>query len=510
MKQIRSVPALAAVIALSAGLVGCGGDGEAASSSSGGDQKLVYGTGMLYSGMDPHRSLSSVADCELTCLFYDRLVHSEPDGTLVPGLAESWELSPDGLTFTLHLRDAVTFDDGSPLDASAVKASLDRARTMEGSTVKADLMTVTDVKALDDSTVQLSLEAPNSALPGILSTVTGSIIDPKAIENGDDLSRTPAGTGPFDVVSFTADKDMVLKRDDDYWGEKPQLSEIQIKWVKDPSALANAVLAGQVDAAILQPTLLTPFKNNAKFEMESRTSLGQAALIVNFPLAKLTDERVRQAILHAIDREGNCEKILYGYCEVSDQPFPVDYFANDDSGDQILYPYDPRRARELLAEAGAEGISLDIHVSNPTAVPHAQVIQEQLKAVGVAVDVKTIDTSAMAQKLFIEKSLPAVMTPFSGRPDPAITLNGRYTATGFYNPGGYVDETVQAAAQEALSTTDEDERTALLKEASRAVAESAVGMVLYHPEVVAVRKKGWESEISVGGFDDLRSVHMGG
>lgn len=506
MMHIRKFPALvAAAVGLVMTLSACGGGGAGSTSASGPD-KLVYGTGMIYTSMDPHKSISAVGDCQLTCLIYDRLVHSEPDGTLVAGLAESWEFSNDGKTFTLHLREGVTFDDGTPVDAEAVKVSLDRARTLEGSTVKADLMAVSEVTAADDRTVELSLTAPNSTLPGVLSTVTGAIVNPKAIESGADLSTMPDGTGPFDLVSYTADKEMVLERDDNYWGEKPALRELVIKWIKDPSALANALLAGQVDAADLQPANLAPFEGNDQFEMESATTLGQASLIVNFPLAELTDERVRQGILHAIDREGNCENILHGYCEVSDQPFPEGYFANDDSTEQILYPYDPDKAKALLAEAGVDQLSLEAYVTSSSFMPLAQAVQEQLKAVGVSLDVKTIDTSTMAQKLFIEKSLPAVLTPFSGRPDPAITLSGRYTAAGFYNPGGYSEAEVEELALTALTTTDEAAREPILKEASRAVAESAVGMVMYHPVVVSVRRQGVDFPVSVSGIEDLRAA----
>lgn len=503
MTPIRRATAAAVGLIAPLALAACGGaTGSTASVSA---DKLVYGTGMFYSSMDPHKSVSTVGDCAITCLFYDRLVHTKPDGTLIPGLAESWEFSTDGTSLTFHLREGVEFDDGTPLDAAAIKASLDRARTLEGSTVKGDLASIADIKAVDAQTVVFQLRSPDAALPGALSTTTGSIINPKAIESGD-LGDTPDGTGPYELKSYTADSEMTLARDDDYWGEKPAYQDVVIKWIKDPSALANALQAGQVDAAPLQPANAKSFEELDGFTMTKTTTLGQAGLITNFPLAKITDVKVRQAILHAIDREGNCKNILHGYCEISDQPFPDGYFANDGSIDQVLYPYDPEKAKSLLAEAGVKDLKIQAYVTNPSFVPLAQAVQEQLKAVGIGFDVKTIDTATMAQKLFVEKSLPVVLTPFTGRPDPAIMIGHRYSKTGSFNPGGYTDPAVEAAYKQALTTTDPAAREPVLKSASKAVAESAVGMVMYHPVNATVTKEGIDIPASVSGVDDLRAA----
>ena len=503
----RTAGLLGIVVALAIAASGCSGSSGNTSSSDGGgtDRSLVVGRSFAMNNLDPHKTLFS-ADCQILCAVYDRLIVIAADGSLEPGIATAWEFSDDGMSLTLDIRDDVTFGDGTVLDAKGVKMNLDRARGLEDSAVKADLAAVSKVVAVDDSTVRIDLAQPDSRLPGVLSVLAGTIINPTALKDGTDLSAETAGSGPFEVASYSADSGITLRARDGYWGDAPAMSTLEVKFITDDSALTNALLAGQVDITEILPQNLTPFADNDKFVIKSVTSLNQVQIAANFDRTGLSDPRVRQAILYAIDREGNCENILKGYCEVSDQPFPEGNPANDGSIDQILYPYDPDRAKELLAEAGVDVQKLTLLVPLQSYMPMAQAIQAQLEDVGIDLDVQLADGSTFAQKVFLEKTADMGLSIIGGQPDPARLFGVRYLAESFYNASATSTDKMTSLYAKILETTDPDERTALVQEGSREVAESAIGLLLYHPATVYVMKDGVDLDPAVTPFQPFSAV----
>lgn len=490
------------VLAATLALAGCGASDD---DNLSGDQVLVYGHSTIPNNLDPHKTLFS-GDCVYLCTVYDRLIHINPDGTLAPGLAETWAFSSDGTTFTLKIRDGVTFKDGTVLDAEGVKSNLERARSLDDSAVKTDLEVITSVDTPDAHTVVLSLKTPTATLPGILSGLAGAMINPTALANGTDLSKTPDGAGPFEFVSYTTGSEFKVKPRDDYWGGKPSLAGIDFKIIPDNAALANALRAGQIDAAQILPANLKAFEGNNDYTEKTITTLYQAALVSNFKLAGLTDVRVRQALLHAIDRQSICDEVLSGYCEVSDQPFPESYFAHDDSIDTMLYDYDPDEARRLLADAGATDLEIKAIVPSQQFMPLAQTIQSYLEAVGVKLTTELVDGSSMAQQAFVDKTAPMVITTFGGRPDPAQLFTVRYSEAGFYNPGGFTTPKMQSLFTESLATTDPDKRLPIIKAGAREAAESAIAMMLYSPTDVYVMRKGVDFEPFVTGIPELKTA----
>ena len=163
------------------------------------DATFIYGYPITVSRLDPHKASISQ---DATTLFpvYDRLVHLSPQGRPDPGLAESWEFSDDGLTLTLHVREGVTFHDGATLDAAAVKANLDRAKGVEGSSVATDLAAMASVTVVDPMTVDITLSQPNVAIIGSLADRAGIMVSPKALADGVDLDANMVGAGPFKLV----------------------------------------------------------------------------------------------------------------------------------------------------------------------------------------------------------------------------------------------------------------------------------------------------------------------
>jgi len=482
-----ALTALVAAVALA--LAGCGGDSSGSGSGSG-STTLNVGRAAELDSLDPHATIGANTSCQILCSIYDRLVEVDAQGALVPGVAESWEYGEDGKVLTFHLRDDVTFSDGSTLDATAVKTSLDRARTMENSPSKTDLVKISSVEVVDPVTVTVRLSAPDSRLPGILSGVPGTIINPKAIESGEDLSKNADGSGPFEVVSYTPDSEVKLKAREGYWGDKPDLENLNFTFITDQAAMTNALLAGQLDIANVSPANLTAFEGNDQFKIQEVPTLSFVTIITNWQLAGLTDVRARQALLYATDRQALCDQIEKGYCSLTDQPFPEGYVNNDPSIDQVLYPYDPEKAKELLAEAGITDLKLSAMMWEESLMPVMQAVQEQWKAVGIDLDIQLVDAQTMVAKVATDKNVAMAPNTTAGEAEPARKFSTLYVRDAFFNPGPVTTDKLQDLYDQILVETDQDARTSLLQAASREVAESASAIVLYDLTNTYVMKSG--------------------
>ena len=172
-------------------------------------------------------------------LVYDRLVHTAPDGSLVPGLAESWEYSPDGTVLTFHLREGVQFQDGAVFDAAAVKANIERSQTLEGSTLAAELARIAEVVVVDPQTVELHLSSADATLPAVFSGRSGAMISPNSLADPQ-LDRTPVGAGMFKLVEFAEGSDFAVERWDGYWDpDAVKVKRIEVK------VLPDTAVAGQ-------------------------------------------------------------------------------------------------------------------------------------------------------------------------------------------------------------------------------------------------------------------------
>jgi peptide/nickel transport system substrate-binding protein len=425
-------------------------------------------------------------------LVYDRLVHTDPDGSLVPGLAESWEYSDDGLSLTLHLREGVTFQDGAPFDAEAVKANLDRSRTLENATVKPDLARIEEVVVVDPLTVRLDLASPDATLPAILSGAAGAMASPAALDDPE-LDRKPVGAGPFTLTSFQPDSDFVLERWDGYWNaDAVRAKRMEVRVLPDTSARVNALRSGEVDLAPIEPADVATLSNIDGIEVLSPQTTRYVYLAMNLAEEPLDVLEVRQAISHAIDRQALVDGLYEGLGEPTVQPWPEGYFPHVD-GLEERYPYDPERARELLAEAGyADGFSAEI-IAVPQPVVYAQLgeaVQAQLAEVGIDLSVKITEASQLGDAFYVNKETAFALLYTNGSIDPATTIGSRFSANGFFNPGKYSTPRLEELYQQALSTTDPAERAAVFQDVSREIVDQVLDMPLFFArEPVAVSEK---------------------
>ena len=319
------------------------------------DASFIYGYPITVSRLDPHRASISQ---DATTLFpvYDRLVHLSPTGDLIPGLAESWEFSDDGLTLTLHVRPDVTFHDGAALDAEAVKANLDRGKSIEGSSVATDLAAMESVTVVDPMTVEVKLSTPNVAIIGSFADRAGIIVSPQAIADGVDLDANMVGAGPYKMVSHVHGDSTKYERNDDYWDQEhlAPVKNLEIKVIADNVARLNAIRTGQISATTISAAQAPEVEGNEDLRLMYNTELAYTYIVQNRARGGQDDVRVRQAMMYGLDRQSICDSLLAGKCQITDQPFPPGYFAYNEDIPDVLYPYDPEKAKELLAEAGVD------------------------------------------------------------------------------------------------------------------------------------------------------------
>ena len=442
--------------------------------------RFRWANGVGLTRFDPHRASSSNDNTHLF-LTYDRLIHQDSSGAAVPGLAESWSFEEDGRVLELHLRDGVVFHDGTPFDAEAVKANIERAKTVEGSAVVSELSSITEVEVVDPLTVRLHLTAPNAALPLILSDRAGAMISPAAFDNPD-LDLQPVGAGMFQVTAYDPGSSITYDAFPDYWDEDAvRVAGIDMTIQTDSNTRVNALVSGQIDATVLPPRLVEDVERAGLNVVIGRTN-NFWYFQPNRTRSEFGDKRVRQALWHAINRQALVDALALGYGTLSAQPVPEWSFAHDPTIDPDHYPYDPERARELLAEAGLEdGFSFEAMVStSPEVQMHAEAIQSDLAAVGIDMQMRILEGDQITDLFFVRGEGDLLMGPGGGRPDPAQTTGLRYTPGGFMNPGDHTTPEIQALQERVITTVDPEARTEAFHELFRAGLDEAMEVILYY------------------------------
>lgn len=318
---------------------------------------------------------------------YDTLIHLEPDGSFAPGLASSWEYTTP-TEFTLTLREGVTFTDDTPLDAAAVKTNLEHAKT-SGGPKSSQLAAVDSIEAADDMTVVITLSAPNPAMPFVLSQAIGMMASPAAIEAGT-LDAAPVGAGPYtlDTEKTVVDDHYTFQKNPDYWdAENVSLDTLTFRVIADTNAVFNAISAGEINLGIGTAQTLDAAKSGDVGILEAPGGVFSIVLQdrEGTMVPALADQRVRQALNYAIDRESIASAVLPG--RPTDQIFGPATDAYDESLDDY-YDYDPEKAKQLLAEAGyADGFTLPV-LSTATFAAPLQAMTANLADVGVTVQIE--------------------------------------------------------------------------------------------------------------------------
>ncbi len=445
------------------------------------DGVLRFGHYYEPSRMDPHRA-ANAGDGLALFITYDRLVHLDAESNPIPGLAESWEYGADGMTLTFHLRQGVTFHDGTAFDAAAVKANIERAKTVEGSVVTADLEPIASVDVVDPATVQLNLTAPNAALLGILSDRAGAMVSPAAFDKPD-LDRAPVGTGMYTVSDYRPGDRIVFTRYDGYWDRAAQgAAEIDYILMGESTTRLNALRSGELDAAVIDPGEVEEAEANG-MTVSQRSTVQYQQMYMNRAEPPFDDVNVRRALNYAIDRQGIVDAVDFGFGEPNSQIFPQGYWAFNEEIGTDFYTYDPDKARELLAASGhPDGFTFDMLLPTPGTPPQiAEILQASFAELGITMNIIETPAQEVADRFFVRQDVATLLGVWTGRADPSMTTSLRWTSTGFTNPGGGTTPEIEALNATALETIDPDARAEAMHELVAAGTEEAFDLVIYNP-----------------------------
>ena len=442
--------------------------------------------------LDP-AAVTAVNDFRILVNVYDGLTRYR-DGTLEvePSLAESWEISEDGKTYTFKLRSGVKFHDGSDFNAEAVKFNFDRMLKEDhpfhdtGPFPLAFFFSaVEEVNVIDDLTVEFKLNAPYAPFLSNLAYPTGLIVSPAAVEEyGEDFGRHPSGTGAFKFEEWEANAKVVVSRNEDYWDGAAALEAIVYRPITDANTRIAEMLAGGLDIMVeVPPDSLQQFRDNADYTVLEQAGPHVWFLILNAKEGPFSDKLVRQAANYAIDKKALTENVLQGTADIAAGPTPPAFaWAYDESLDP--YPYDPEKAKELLKEAGYSGEALTFYVTeggsgmlDPVAMGTA--IQADLQKVGMKVNIETYEWNTFLDKVnpgLEGKADMAEMAWMTNDPDtlPYLTLRSEaFPDKGGFNSGYYSNTKVDELLNAAREATDQDERARLYKEMQQIVYEDA-------------------------------------
>ncbi|MBI4271425.1 MAG: ABC transporter substrate-binding protein [Candidatus Rokubacteria bacterium] len=433
------------------------------------------------STLDPHRGASGTDHMYLYPIF-DTLVRFDAKMTPQPGLAASWEV-PDPQTLVLKLRPNVRFHDGTPFDAEAVKFNLERGQDRKTAAVASELSKIAAIETPDALTVRLKLSAPDASLLLTFADRAGMMISPTAARKlGDQFGRNPVGAGEYRFVRWVAGSEIRYERFAEYWEPgRPYLDAVVLKIMSDGDTRVAALRSGQVDFVMeIPPQLFPVLKGERGLKTHEEISLAYWRLYLNFAKPPLDKKAVREAINYAIDRDTLVRTVMFGLAQAAVSPFPSVHWAHDTG--LRPYPYDPGRAKAKLAEAGVpNGFSLDMVVeAAPEHVRRAEILQAQLGAVGIKLDIKAMELAKGVQSFFRAKSVMAANYRWTGRPDPDQTVRGMFHSTGFFNPGAYKVPRLEELLDHAKATYRQEERRRLYHQIARLIQEEALDVPLFY------------------------------
>jgi peptide/nickel transport system substrate-binding protein len=435
---------------------------------------LVVGIAVEPPGLDPTIA-APVAIREVTWVnLFEGLVRIDRDGRVQPLLAKSWDVAPDGLTYTFRLQQGVKFHDGSTFDSTDVKFAFDRARAPSSTNAQKQIFAPIDsVETPDPATVVIKLKQPSGNFLYYLGWGDAVIVAPETAENN---KANPVGTGPFRFKSWARGDRVELVRNPEYWQkDRIKLDSVTFRFINDPQAQVAAVRAGDVDAFpnLGAPELFADLKKDARFTAVAGNTEGEIVAGLNNTKKPLDDVRVRRALMHAVDRKALIDGAYSGFGRPIGTHFSPNHPAFQDMTGTT--PYDPAKAKALLREAGY-GNGLSITIKSPQmayASRSAELLSAMLSEVGV--ELKIIPTEFPAkwiEEVFKNKDFDMTIVAHAEPLD--IDIYGR---EGYYF--NYRNERFKALLTDIATTTDEKARFAKYGEAGKILAEDVPALFLF-------------------------------
>jgi len=431
--------------------------------------------------LDPTGGSPAQAIREVTYLnIYEGLVRLDRDGKIQPLLATSWTTSPDGLTYYFRLRDGVTFHDGAAFDASAAKFTLERAMAADSTNSQKWIFApIAGIEAPDVSTLVVKLKEPTANFLYGLAWGDAVMFHANSVANN---KTNPVGTGPYKFERWNRGDRVELVRNETYWRSgAATLRRASFRFIADAQAQVNALRAGDVDALpnMAGPEAVEPLKTDRRFTVAIGATEGETIVGLNNQKAPFNDVRVRRALSHAIDRR----QVIAGAMSGAGTPIGAHFSPLHPAYVDLTgqYPYDPAKARALLAEAGhPNGFAATLRLPPP---PYArrsgEVVAALLAQVGVRVTIEPMEFAQWLDQVFRNKNFDMTIISHTEPLDIGI-----YARDDYYF--GYRDAEFKALIERIGRTLDEAERNRLYGEAQRKLAADAVNVFLFQLPKIGV------------------------
>src|SRR5271170_3273019 len=461
-------------------------------------------------------------------LIFDALVKKDEHYELQPWLAKSWE-QPDPLTWVFHLRDGVRFHDGRPLEAEDVAYTM--RSLIDGSIVTAKgggFAAVDKVEAKDRLTVGVHMKRPDA---GLLFNVSDGLFGVVPRGSGKDFGLHPVGSGPFRFVTAVQDKEVIVERNHDYWAGTPavaaggrRIERIRFEVVPDTITSALELEKGSADLASNVVTLDMVHTLESRPNLKVESGPGSPVVYVTFNVTDplLKDERVRQAVACAIDRQAIVDAIWRGQARLANTLLPMGHWAVATNAGLAQYPHDVARAQRLLDEtgfpAGKDGVRMRLTMktsTDETTRLMAAVLQQQLRAAGIALEIRSAEFGTFYADVTKGAFQIYALRWIGSNEDPDIFRyaygSGSFPPRGG-NRGRYSNERVDGLLAEAAASQDRAVRRADYIEVQKILAEELPGIPLWYPnnEVIHTRRVGGVRPGASGNFEYLREAVVGG
>ena len=449
----------------------------------------------LDTSLDPHVSSSSAGTREVLFNIFEGLVKPDTDGNLIPAVAESYSVNETADVFTYTLREGVRFHNGDTVTVGDIVYSLRRAAGLDtGEPLVGDVKAITNVEAPDDKTVVVTLGAPDTEFN---SKMTVAIVP-----EGSDPNADVVGTGPFKYVSRKAQDNVVLEKFADYWGEGAQVDKVTLKVIPDPQTLVMSLRSGAIDMAKhLTSSQVTDLQDLTI--LEDGSNIVQA-LYLNNDFEPFKDVRVRQALCYAIDRQAVIDLAMDGHgTPLATSMLPsLSRFQVPELLDS--YQPDAAKAKQLLKEAGYENLSFSITVPS-NHQPHidtAQVIVEQLRAVGVNAELNLVEWATWLKESYQGRQFESTVVGMDTHSLAASGLLARFVSDSGKNFINFNSPEYDEAYAKAMATVDEAEQAEYFKQCETILSEQAANVYIEEPsEFVALQK-------DVGGYQFYPALYV--
>lgn len=493
---VRSLALVLTVALCAAALAGCAAPSGTKPATGGavGSDTFTYAQGADPRGLDP-ALVDDGESAKIIVNVYEGLLKYASDSTKVePSLAESWTISPDGLSYTFKLKQGVKFHDGTDFNAEAVKFNIDRQIPPQ---VTADMSygpfvygSVKDVVVVDPSTVTINLTAKNTAfLANLAMSLAAPIVSPKALTDGNNsVMETPVGTGPYKFVKWSKGENVVLVRNDAYWGEKAKLKNVIFRFISDNSARVLALNNGEVDMIDgIDATVVDKITQGGDKLFEAAgMNVNYMAYNTTTPMFKNVE--ARKAVSQAINVQELVDSLYQGYSEKATTILPTFVPGYDASVQQVAF--DAAAAKTALAKAGVTKIHM-IAYSNPrpynaaTGAALAAAVQGYLQKVGVECTIDTFDWTTYKDKVKAGDYDIAFYGWIGDNGDPDNFLNLLADKDPSMNIARWQDPTFIGMIKKALSSANGPERDAQYGAIEKYAAERAVWLPLSHAKTLA-------------------------